>query len=68
MLSQIGLEKFDFLRKMALDRAECVYPARARYSEEAIGVNVQVTAKNAGIKTKFPFDKNPASFALVFID
>jgi len=54
--------------KCTLDRASCVYPARARYSEEAVGVNVQATAKNAGIKTKFPFDKNPASFALILID
>jgi predicted metal-binding protein len=68
MLSQIGLEKFDFLRKVALDRASCVYPERARYSEEAVDVNVQATAKNIGIETKFPFDKNPASFALALID
>lgn len=64
----MGLEKFDFLRKMALDRATCIYPTKARYSEEAVGVNVKATAKNAGIKTKFPFDKNPASFALILID
>jgi predicted metal-binding protein len=51
-----------------LDRATCVYPTKARYSEDAVGVNVKATAKNAGIKAKFPFDKNPASFALVLID
>ena len=51
-----------------LDRATCVYPTKARYSEEAVGVNVQATAKNAGIKAKFPFDENPASFALLLID
>ncbi len=51
-----------------LDRATCVYPTKARYSEDAVGVNVKATANNAGIKTKFPFDKNPASFALVLID
>ena len=50
------------------DRVTCVYPTKARYSEEAVGVNVKATAKNAGIKTKFPFDKNPSSFALVLID
>jgi len=27
------------------------------YSEEAVGVNVQATAKNAGIKFTFPFEK-----------
>ena len=51
-----------------LDRATCVYPTKARYSEDAVGVNVKATAKNASIKAKFPFDKNPASFALVLID
>jgi predicted metal-binding protein len=54
--------------KCTLDRATCVYPTKARYSEEAVGVNVKATAKNAGIKIKFPFDKNPASFALILID
>ncbi len=54
--------------KCTLDRATCVYPTKARYSEEAVGVNVKATAKNAGIKTKFPFDKNPSSFALILID
>jgi predicted metal-binding protein len=51
-----------------LDRATCVYPTKARYSEDAVGVNVKATAKNADIKAKFPFDKKPASFALVLID
>jgi predicted metal-binding protein len=51
-----------------LDRKTCVYPTRARYSEEAVGVNVQATAKNAGIKVTFPFEKNPVSFALLLID
>ena len=54
--------------KCTLDRASCVYPTKARYSEEAVGVNVQATAKNAGIKIKFPFEKNPLSFALILID
>ena len=54
--------------KCTLDRASCVYPTKVRYSEEAVGVNVQATAKNAGIKAKFPFDENPASFALLLID
>ena len=54
--------------KCSLDRASCVYPAQARYSEEAVGVNVQATAKNADIKFTIPFDKNPESFALILID
>ena len=54
--------------KCTLDRTSCVYPTKARYSEEALGVNVHATAKNAGIKFKFPFEKNPASFALLLID
>jgi predicted metal-binding protein len=54
--------------KCTLDRASCVYPAKARYSEEAVGVNVQATAKNAGIKIMFPFEKTPSSFALILID
>jgi len=51
-----------------LNGASCVYPTKVRYSEEAVGFNVQATAKNAGIKAKFPFEKNPASFALLLID
>ena len=54
--------------KCTLDKATCLYPTKARYSEDAVGVNVKATAKNAGIKVKFPFDDNPSSFALVLID
>jgi predicted metal-binding protein len=54
--------------KCTLDRKTCDYPAKARYSEEAVGVNVQATAKNAGIKFTYPFEKNPESFALLLID
>jgi predicted metal-binding protein len=54
--------------KCSLDRATCVYPTKARYSEEAVGVNVQATAKNASIKFTIPFEKNPESFALLLID
>jgi predicted metal-binding protein len=46
----------------------CAHPAMARYSEDAVGVNVKKTAKNAGIAFKFPFEKNPESFALLLID
>jgi predicted metal-binding protein len=54
--------------KCTLDSASCVYPTRARYSEEGVGVNVQATARNAGIKFTFPFEKTPESFALLLID
>ena len=46
----------------------CVHPEMARYSEDAVGVNVKKTAENAGINFVFPFPKNPESFALLLID
>ena len=46
----------------------CVHPNLARYSEDAVGVNVKKTAQNVGITTTFPFDKNPESFALLLVD
>ena len=45
-----------------------MHPEQARWSEDAVGVNVKKTAANAGIEFKFPFDKNPDSFALLLID
>ncbi len=46
----------------------CAHPNLARWSEDAVGVNVRKTAANAGIKVTFPFAKNPESFALLLID
>jgi predicted metal-binding protein len=46
----------------------CVNPNLARWSEDAVGVNVKKTAANAGITVSFPFAKNPESFALLLID
>jgi predicted metal-binding protein len=46
----------------------CAHPEMARYSEDAVGVNVKKTAKNAGISFVFPYPKNPESFALLLID
>jgi predicted metal-binding protein len=46
----------------------CVHPNLARWSEDAVGVNVKKTAANAGIEVVFPFAKNPESFALLLID
>lgn len=54
--------------KCNLEKRICSYPTMARYSEDAVGINVRKTAKNAGISVTFPFEKNPESFALVLID
>jgi predicted metal-binding protein len=45
-----------------------VHPELARWSEDAVGVNVKKTAANAGIPVSFPFAKKPESFALLLID
>jgi predicted metal-binding protein len=54
--------------KCNVEKGICVHPEMARYSEDAVGVNVKKTAKNAGIEYVFPFPKNPESFALLLID
>lgn len=54
--------------KCNLETKVCVHPELARYSEDAVGVNVRKTAQNAGIEVIFPFPKNPESFALLLID
>ncbi len=46
----------------------CRNPNLARWSEDAVGVNVKKTAANAGISVTFPFAKNPESFAILLID
>jgi predicted metal-binding protein len=46
----------------------CRHPELARWSEDALGVNVKKTAANAGIAFIFPFTKNADSFALLLID
>ncbi len=46
----------------------CRQPNLARWSEDAVGVNVRKTAANAGITMTFPFAKSPESFALLLID
>ncbi|MGZ4850592.1 MAG: DUF2284 domain-containing protein [Candidatus Bathyarchaeia archaeon] len=46
----------------------CAHPNLARWSEDAVGVNVKKTAANAGIEITFPFAKTPESFALLLID
>ncbi|MDR0372413.1 MAG: DUF2284 domain-containing protein [Nitrososphaerota archaeon] len=46
----------------------CRHPELARWSEDALGVNVKKTAANAGIEFIFPFTKNADSFALLLIE
>ena len=46
----------------------CRHPELMRMSEDAIGVNVSKTAKNAGIHYQFPFNKKADSFALLLIE
>ncbi|MGA2385306.1 MAG: DUF2284 domain-containing protein [Candidatus Bathyarchaeia archaeon] len=46
----------------------CVHPAKRRFSEEGVGVDVKATAENAGVKFTLPFNKNPETFALLLID
>jgi len=46
----------------------CAHPNLARWSEDAVGVNVKKTAANAGIEVTFPFERTPESFALLLID
>ena len=46
----------------------CRNPNLARWSEDAVGVNVKKTAVNAGMTVTFPFAKNQESFALLLID
>jgi len=54
--------------KCNIETQICVHPNLARWSEDAVGVNVRKTAGNAGIQVSFPFAKNPESFALLLID
>lgn len=54
--------------KCNLETKVCSHPTLARYSENAVGVNVRKTAQNAGISVTFPFEKNPESFALLLIE
>jgi predicted metal-binding protein len=54
--------------KCDVESGICIHPTMARYSEDAVGVNVKKTARNACIEVTFPFEKNPESFALLLID
>ena len=45
----------------------CLYPTEARYSAQAVGINVLQTLENAGMPITVPFKKNPESFGLVLL-
>ncbi len=54
--------------KCNIENRICAHPELARYSEDAVGVNVKKTAKNASIEFSTTWEKNPASFTLLLID
>jgi predicted metal-binding protein len=45
----------------------CNHPTEARYSAQAVGINVLQTLENAGMPIPVPFKKTPESFGLVLI-
>ena len=45
----------------------CSHPTEARYSAQAVGINVLQTLENADMPIPVPFKKNPESFGLVLI-
>ena len=45
----------------------CTHPTEARYSAQAVGINVLQTLENAGMPIPVPFKKTPESFGLVLI-
>jgi predicted metal-binding protein len=45
----------------------CLHPTQARYSAQAVGINVLQTLENAGMPIPVPFKKNPESFGLILI-
>ena len=45
----------------------CLHPTEARYSAQAVGINVLQTLENAGMPISVPFKKNPESFGLILI-
>jgi len=50
-----------------LEEKICTHPTEARYSAQAVGINVLQTLENAGMPIPVPFNKNPESFGLVLI-
>ena len=50
-----------------LEEKICTHPTEARYSAQAVGINVLQTLENAGMPIPVPFNKTPESFGLVLI-
>ncbi|HWQ67677.1 MAG TPA: DUF2284 domain-containing protein [Methanospirillum sp.] len=46
----------------------CRFPALARIPEHAVGINMQKTAKNAGITLNFPARDHPTPMAILLIE
>ena len=55
-------------KKCTLNRATCANPTKARFSGEAVGVNIKSTAKNAGVEFTLPFKKTLETYAMLLID
>ncbi len=54
--------------KCNVEKGFCVHPAKRRFSEEGVGVNVKATAEKAGLEFTLPFKRNPDTYALLLID
>lgn len=46
----------------------CRFPSQARIPEHAVGINMQKTAKNAGISLSFPAQGHPTPMAILLIE
>jgi predicted metal-binding protein len=84
LLSMLGLEKTAFNRGYTLAFAltagacslcekcnpegTCTHPTMARFSEHAVGVNVQKTLENIGMSVRFPFEMNPEGLGMLLIE
>jgi predicted metal-binding protein len=53
--------------KCNTERKICLYPTKARYTAQSVGVNIKQTLENAGIPIPFPMKGNPETFGLVLI-
>jgi predicted metal-binding protein len=46
----------------------CTHPTMARFSEHAVGVNVNRTLEKIGMSVRFPFETNPEGIGMLLID
>jgi predicted metal-binding protein len=53
--------------KCNIEQKLCIHPTEARYSAQAVGVNIKQTLENAGIPIPFPFKDAPETFGMVLI-